>query len=51
MAKVGGQKLPKRGTDKEGTKSVKTPADGKGGARIKTGGMGHSCPSGKCPAC
>lgn len=35
MAKVGGQKLPKRGSDAEGTKPVKTPANGKGGATIR----------------
>ncbi len=38
MAKLGGQKLPKRGSDASGVTQVK--GSGKGGANIKSGGMG-----------
>lgn len=41
MAKVGGMKLPKRGSDMSGEHQVKGgPANGRGGAKIKSGGMG-----------
>lgn len=52
MAKIGGQKLPKRGSDARGEHQVKGgPANGKGGATVKTGGMGkrrEKMKSGNC---
>lgn len=52
MAKVGGMKLNKRGSDSVGQHQVKGgPANGKGGAKIKTGGMGKKRMGNKASGC